>query len=354
MPCFKTLTMSAAVLGEAPLQDAVYVSSVNKIFGVSGVHLLQFNASTGVREAQVRISSPVYGTCRLCYHAPSDRIYASVWNEANLNNFSLVHPNKSIRPINPATLAVGSPLFQPGQAPWINALQTDFNSFRETVWGPAWLGSSGNYLYVQWMQNLHHFAVFWINPANITDVGLRTYSTPTAAIEQIALTPTEIFIPGPFDNSVYFGPLHWVNTFGFDYCDMGFNPIVDIPIACEYSDFDGLVYAVDGNGMMFRINDPTTDDFTRISLTTSIDPVPGSLTPVADACRLRASPMEFGSLLYLPCMSRNSILIYNQTTEKSAEITGFENPVDVVFVPAPISKAWAVQNSPEVSLKEIV
>ena len=355
MPCYKTLPLSQAILGEAPLQDAVYVGgAVNKIFGVSGTYLLQFNASTGVREAQVRISSPANATCRLCYHAATGMIYASLWNEPNLAAFSVAHPNRDIYPINPATLAVGPRLGLAGVNAGFDYLQDDFNADMYPYWGPRWIGSSGNYLLVQWAEtDPNYYYLIWINPTNLADRSTFFQDFTTKfQIEQIALTPTEIYVPNPDNNLIDFAIKKWLGGGDWDECNMTGGPIVDIPIACEYSDFDGLVYAVDGNGTLFRINDPVTDNFTRINLTGTIDPVPPSLIPVADACRLRYSYNN--TLLYLPCMSRNSVLIYNQTTMKSLEVTGFENPIDIVEVTGANPKIFAVQNSPAQSLKEIV
>ncbi len=329
--------MTAAATGEAPLQDAVYVSSVNKIFGVSGVYLLQFNAVTGAREAQVRIASPVMGTARLVYHAATGMLYASVWNEPNLGNYSMSHPNKDVFPIDPATLAVGAGL-------GINALffSEDFDSWRQPYWGPKWIGSSGTNLYVQWAHtDTDYHALLRINPANPTDRCTDVIdSFLKFQTEQIAITPSYVVAPNPYYGELEFGPKTWTVDAPWSYSAMG----TEIPIACEWSDFDGLVYAVDGNGKLFRINVLSPGNYTTFDLTVAF--------PTANPCRLRYSFND--GLLYLPCMTRNSILIWNQTTHVAVERTGFENPIDLVEVTGATQKIFAVQNSPNESLKEVV
>jgi len=352
MPCSRTLSLEAASSGEAPLQDAVYVSSVNKIFGVSGVYLLQFNSATGLREAQVRIASPVMGDARLVYHAATGMLYASVWNEPNLSDFSLTHPNKDVYPIDPATLAVGARL----NLVSTGKVDSDFTAFRMPYWGPKWIGSSGNFLYVQWSGADTNFTYQWlrVNPANLAQVCTHAFdNTFGFTSEQACLTPRSIgtprvYVPDPRGQGVQFGPIDYNTDVQWDICDM---PPYS-PIACEWSDFDGLIYAVDGVGSLLRINDASTDNFTAFNLTGTITPAPGSLLPVANACRLRYSFND--GLIYLPCMSRNSVLIFNQTTHQSVEITGFESPVDIVEVTGANPKIWAVQSSPSQSLKEII
>ncbi len=351
MACSRILSMDAASTGEAPLQDAVYVSSVNKIFGVSGVYLLQFNAVTGAREAQVRIASPVMGTARLVYHAATGMLYASVWNEPNLADFSLTHPCKDVYPIDPATLAVGARL----NLNSTGKINNDFDANRAPYFGPRWLGSSGNFLYVQWAISSANNGYQWlrVNPANLAQVCTHAFDDAFRfASEQACLTPRSIgtpriYVPDPNNEGIKFGPIDYNLDAEWDECDM---PPYS-PVACEWSDFDGLVYAVDGSGSLLRINDPTTDNFTPFNITGTILPVP-SLVPVANPCRLRYSFND--TLLYMPCTSRNSVLAFNQTTTKSTEITGFENPIDIVEVTGANPKIFAVQDSPAESLKQII
>lgn len=335
MPCYKTLSVNQAITGEAPLQDAVYVSSVNKIFGVSGVYLLQFNASTGAREAQVRISSPVMGDARLVYHAATGMLYASIWNEPSQSNFSLTHPNKDVYPIDPATLTVGTRL----DLTSTGIVTSDFGANRAPYWGPKWLGSSGNYLYVQWASTPAATLFQWlrVNPTNLADRCTNVYDNTTAFLsEQAALSPTQIVVADPNNSQVAYGPIGWNAEAQWATCSLP----TFYPIACDYCSLTSLFYVVDGNGNLFRINDLVLQTFDQFDLNIA--------QAGAKACRLRYSALTED--IYLPSMTTDSMILWDPITEIFQVKTGFTNPIDAVFTP---SRAFAVQNSPDQSLREI-
>jgi hypothetical protein len=336
MPCFKTLPFSQAITGEAPLQDAVYVSSVNKIFGVSGVYVLQFNATTGAREAQVRISAPVMGDARLCYHAATGMLYASVWNVPNQAITVATRPNKDIYPIDPATMVVGTRL-NLASIPFISPDYADAN--RMPYFGPKWIASSGNYLYVQWAvaASTSYYQWFRVNPTNLADRCTSEYNdTTTLLSEQAALSPTQIVVANPFFNTVDYGPVGWNAEAEWDTCDL--TPYT--PISCEYCSLTTLFYAVDGDGNFFRINDLVLQTFDQFDM--------NIWQAGAKTCRLRYSGLTED--IYLPSMTTDSVILWDPVTEIAQVKTGFTNPIDVVFTP---SRAFAVQNSPAQSLKEI-
>lgn len=335
MPCFKTLPFSQAITGEAPLQDAVYVSSVNKIFGVSGVYVLQFNATTGVREAQVRISAPVMGDCRLCYHAATGMLYASVWNEPNLSNFSLTHPNKDIYPIDPATMVVGTRI----GLETIPFIADDFGANRAPYFGPKWIASLGDYLYGQWAvaEAAQYYQWFRLKPTALADRCTNPYdNTTTFLSEQAALSPTQIVVPDPNNNGVAYGPIGWNLQAEWATCNL----ITYTPIACDYCSLTTLFYAVDGDGNFIRINDLALQTYDQFDM--------NAWQAGAKACRLRYSSLTVD--IYLPSMTTDSVILWDPITEIAQVKTGFTNPIDVVFTP---SRAFAVQNSPAQSLKEI-
>jgi hypothetical protein len=328
--------MSQAALGELPLQDAVYVASTNKIYGISGIYVVKLNATTGAVESTVRISSPVNNGARICYHAANNTLYASVWNEPNLGDTTLTHPNKDVYPINPATMTVG---------PRLNLTTTllvtsDFDASLNPSWGPMWIGSSGDYLYVQWM-GATSIQFIRVNPINLADrsTQARSYAA-NRMIEQAAIGATYFMYPDPFDERFYYAPIGW--NLDSDFADVD-TPAANYPIACEYCSFDGLFYGLDGNGTMYRINDPITENIDVIAIPPTV------AVPTPDPCRLRWN--AYTGLLYLPCMTDNAIVTYDPDLVAWDYKTGFENPVDCVFTPD--GKEFAVQNSPNQPLKEI-
>lgn len=336
MPCYKTLSMSQAVAGEVPLQDAVYVPTTDKIYGISGVYVVKFNATTGALESSVRITSPVNGGCRICYHANNDTLYASVWNEPNLGDDNLVHPNKDVYPIDPQTMTVG---------PRLDIVSTllvtdDFDSGLNPAWGPMWIGSKDTMLYIQWMAGAS-IQLIRVDPDNLADkcTNARNYGA-FRMMEQIGLGATYIMYPDPFDERFYYAVVGWNFNGDWDEVD---TPANNFPIACEYCTFDGLFYGVDGNGVMYRINDPILENIDVITI-----PV-DAIVPTPNPCRIRWN--IYDGLIYMPCMTDNAIVMYDPNLVAWYYKGGFENPVDCVFTPD--GKKFAVQNSPEQSLKEI-
>lgn len=333
MPCFKTFAMTQATSGELPLQDAVYVASTNKIYAISGIYVVAFNATTGALEASVRISSPVNNGARICYHAANDTLYATLWNEPNLGDTGLTHPNKDVYPINPATMTVGPRL----DIVSTGLMPSDFDSALNPAWGPRWIGSSGNYLYIQWNAS-SYYEVIRVNPTNLAD---RCTSAGDDCLiyqtEQLCLGNPYIASPDPRNAEVSFAVLNWNTSGNWSACGQTGYHIVGV----EFCTFDNLYYLVDGNGNLLRIDDVEVyEDFTAFDLT--------SLLATADPCRLRYNSVT--QLIYLPCQTGNAIIVWNPATSTGVVKTGFENPVDLVFTP---TKVWAVQNSPAESLKEV-
>lgn len=331
MPCFKSFVFSAATLGEYALFDAVYVASVDKIFATSGVHVVKFNATTGAVESSVRISSPVNGQARLCYHAATGLLYATIWNEPNLQYFSLTHPNRDVYPINPTTMVVGTRL----NIASTTVVDDDF--VNGSFFGPRWIASSGNYLYIQWADNANGYVTLRVNPSNLADRSTNAYFTDQFLWEHGALTPTEIMVPDPDYPGVSFAPIGYDLDAEWNTCDTF--PLY-FPVACEYVSFDGLVYATDGAGNLLRLDNPGASAYTVFDMT--------AVQSGADPCRLRWN--VYDGQIYMPCMTNNSFILWDPNTVTGVVKTGFANPVDVIFTG---TKVWAVQNSPAEPLKEI-
>jgi hypothetical protein len=272
------------------------------------------------------------GDCRLVYHAATGMLYASVWNEPNLGNTGLTHPNKDVYPIDPATMTVGSRL---------NIVSTfivsdDFDAALNPAWGPRWIGSSGNYLFIQWNAT-SYYQIIRVNPTNLADRSTNVGDDCTRFhSEQLALTPTQIVSPDPYRPGLRYTIIGWNSASAWTACDM---PLY-YPIACEYCSLTTLIYAVDGNGNFFRINDLVAETFDQFDM--------AIWQAGAKACRLRYSGLTED--IYLPSMTTDSVILWDPVTEIAQVKTGFTNPIDVVFTP---TRAFAVQNSPAESLREI-
>ena len=327
MGCQKQLTIAGTSAGQSPIVDAVYVPApVDKIFGTSGPYLLKFNATTGAMESFLRISSPMYGDMRLCYHSGTGMLFVSGHNEINERYFGLPHPSRDIWRVNPLNNII-TPL---GIGTWMT--QFEFNI--GDCFGPQWITSLGNYLYFQ--EQKRDTGFFWatVNASNFADhfVG-GTSIGPEMWTEQYAVDNTYFYILDPGFTTIY-------RDFTFDgTSDTSVNvgePIVGI-VKCTANN---LLYCVCGNATMVRVNAGFSAGF-DLNLNAVVGP---AVSP--DPVRIKC--LSDGKL-YLPCMGADGIIVWDTGTETGTWKSGFVNPVDVVETP---TKKWAVQNSIN-GLKEI-
>lgn len=314
------------------MNDACYCSTTDKIYGTSGPYVVQCNAATGAREDYVRVASPVMGDIRICYHSATDSLYAATIWQPSLQWFdgTQTYLNRNIFPISPA-LVVGA--------------RINMDAFYDNAppyGGFQWIGSAGIYLYVVTAEasSPSAYNVLKVNPTNIADRSASTIG-PRFRPEQGALSPTQIAIPGPTllanNSQIQFALLSWNLTGDWDRMYV----VPHNPCAVEWNPATAKFYAVCGDTNLLRIDTltPFPGTFTALNL--------GAVEATADPCRIRCSP--FDSKLYLPCMTSNTVIVWDINTDTGEAKTGFENPCDIVFTS---NKIWAVQNS-AIGLREI-
>lgn len=326
MACQKKLTFSQLVSGDAPLMDAAYVPSVNKIFGTSGPYVIQFNADTGQREAFARLYAPMYGTNRICYHSGTDKIFAAGHNELNNHFFGLTHPGRDVYQIDPVSLLVTG-LNVGDWLPFWDMAQSD-------QFGPAAIMAYGDYLYFQDEQR--NLGFYWgrVKASDFTahDVGT-SFADPVMHSEQIAVDGTYVYLIDPRDWMIHRDLLSGTAD---TFCSV--NPLA--PVGIVYCTTNSKIYCVCGNSTLIRIDDFATSAHTELDLTSVIDPV--TLLPVSPAPDpVRIKCLSDG-LLYMPCMGAEGVILWDTSTETGEWLGGCSNPVDVVETP---TKVWAVQNS---------
>ncbi len=313
------------------MNDACYCSSNGKIYGVVGPYVCQYDGITGAREDFVRVTSPVMGDLRICYHAATDTLYAACIWQTNQQTNDPTGPflKRNIFPVSTA-LVVGARL--------------DLDSIYQNAppyGGFQWIGSNSNYLYVVcpgggWTGTPSQYAILKFDPTNTADNA--SSSQTRFRPEHCAFSPTQFAIPNPSalaNNSqvvVYDLNLNLVNEVYV---------LPNTPCAVEYAPPTSKFYAVCGTTSLLRVDTVTPGDGTFSTLNL------GTLEATADPYRIRY--WSGTGRLYLPCPTSNSVIVWNPNTESGEVKTGFDNPVDVVFT---ASKAWAVQNAP-IGLREI-
>ncbi len=311
------------------MNDACYVASVDKIFGVVGPYVCKYNATTGAREGFVRVASPLYGEIRICYHAANDTIYASCWNEPNEQWYSFggpflpTYPCRDVFPISTALVA-GSGL----------NLKSIYTGVEPPYYGFRWIASSGSYLYIS--VGGQGFGPVRINPTLLTDRNAQTVSAGFA-VEQCGMSPTQFVNPlAFFTNSFRYSPILF--NLNSDWSS-GISVSPYNPIAAEYCAQNAKFYMVCGDTNLLRINVLSPINFTALNL--------GPVEATANPCRIRYRALD--QKLYLPCMSAGVVIVWDPASETGIAKSGFENVVDICLSP---TKAWAVMNAP-IGLKEI-
>jgi hypothetical protein len=315
------------------VNDAVYVGGATpKIFGTVGPYVCKYDATTGAREGFVRVGAPLYGEMRICYHTATDSLYVATWNEPNEQYTGFYAagfwPTRDVFPVSLA-LAIGSPLGLGGlTGGFAQSTEPPYKGFR-------WIASSGSYLYIS--VSGVGFTIERINPAVLADRNASGSPNGGFAVEQCGLSPTQIVSPLRLSSQqIQYGTILF-NAPG----DMTSRSVAPRqPVACEYCASNGLFYLVCGDTNLVRINTLAPINITTLNL--------GAVEATADPCRIRYRTSD--GKLYLPCMSSETVIVWDPSTETGIAKTGFSNPVDVIFAG---SKAWAVQNSP-IGLKEIL
>lgn len=328
------------------LNQACYLASTDKIYGVIENYIVKFNALTGAKEAYAKVAAPLYGPCTCV--AGVGVIYVGAWADFSYNDtdhWNISYQNKGVFNVDPATLAVTN-YFE---------LDKRYQVFEGAVyrnyfgWGAGEMLIKDGYLYWdETFPGLHQ--VMRVAIADPTDstindnfkrgwTGFRpegwccgtrlgtdymwSLDGNQQQVEIFTITPP----PGPFDTP--FDP--YVSSPDLAPYD---------PAAVIYVPSADKVYAVAGTDVMLRV-DALGGGLTALNL--------GAVWADVKPYRIRISPLN--GKLYIPCQHQNVVIVWDTATETGvAKSTLIESPVDVVFTG---TKAFAVQSGP-VPLREIV
>lgn len=317
-----------------PLFDATYCSLTDKIYGMMGPYVVQFNATTGAKEGVARVAAPMIGPCRICFHAPTSLLYVSCFYDPSwvdlINNTA--SPRSIIIPVSP-------------MSPWATGAVIDIYSIfadlsagfsKQGINGPIPILSNGNYLYFGFRFQAGGGQLFRVNPSNTVDNATNAgVDWSSWNVEQFAVSGASLYWPNPGSpnagqrNADFSGISNQVFMGAMD----------ETPVAL---DFDGtLAWAVCGNQWLLGINFAGLGSYTPYNIES------GTTSPLKPfRIRYRSSDNS----VYMPSQNKDAIILRNCGTGILSMKTGFDGPVDVVFTP---TKAFAVQSGP-VGLKEIV
>lgn len=345
MGCVKSLALNLTQSGEFPMDDAVYVASIDKILGSAGAYIHQCNAATGAREASARVAAPLWGPSRVAYHAADGLVYFVGWSDLGYVDPSAgdMSDNIDLFPIVPASLAVG-----PGVG--IKAAFTDLQSFTSYgLNGVQALLSLGNYLYFAFRYQRIGGQMFRINPNNVTQK-----NTSGSAgwdgwnVNSIGTDGSFIYHPYP-DGRIYQNALDYTSR---SRCQLSL--ATETPVGV---DVDGSnAYAVCGNAILIKVltvaplGPGTYTTFNLEDGAVITDAVLNVKPNRIKYCNVLGNP-HFGKFA-IPCQNTDTIIFFDPlagANPRGFSVSGYDGPVDVVFTP---SASFAVQTGP-VGLKLI-
>ena len=354
-----------------PFDSATYCDVTNKIYASMGPYVVQCNATTGAREAIVKVASPFLGPTRLIYYQPNGLLYLSLMvDPAGFDPVGLVAPG-DIWPIDPVTLLVApkvnlSSVVFPGQLTSINGfaagpralmVQSIGVGFLYFVWQHAPSANSFWQLYgfdpgnpaTSGVTDSHASGLFWTEEQFCCDGTFIYFGDPDAQIMGAI----------PINFSGYFG-----SWFQCDFNQAPLNMAADLnrqrPVACEIA-IDGINRAFLVCGNQYLLNPfhtsawggpPGDSDFNMYDLSNGAV-VTGAIAGI-QPFRLRYRKSGGDHKIYIPCQNKDCVIVFNPATNTGVVKTGFDSPIDVVFTDTIFpGKAFAVQSGPT-GLKEIV
>ena len=312
-------------------QDACYVPVLDKIIATRGGRIIKCNATTGEREDEAVVVTPASGHSRICYHAATGNVYVGI--RFCMSDMAIVaQTRRGIFEVNPTTMVVGSNLSNAANmfnfGPWPD----DTDNYI------TWMFSAGSYVYWGY-QDTGASGSMRIDPSNTADFKTNCGLNATGFIvDQCSAGPAVAYAPEAYSDSS--DSMDLASGINDGHCVVTPHKTV----AAAYCGFDGLAYLVCGTQWLVRVDSYTPDAFTVYNL--------AAIEATADPRRIRYNSVD--QKLYMPCQEENGIIIFDPSNPLTVSahrwVSGFENPIDVVFTP---SKKFAVQESP-IGLKEIV
>lgn len=346
----------AATTGDFPMDQAVYSATQDKIYGVRGGYIFEFNATTGAIIRSSRYAVPLFSDASIAYDTVNDKIFCSAWRDMAFanggdTNFEIIVAKKLYR-IDPATLTVeaSAEINGVGGFPgYISLDQQQMGPHRILYYnGLIYCATYGNtnpklctvdpstLLVVTNGETLHWNYGFWldfcIQPAGAEPLQVWMV-TPDRAVEPCASPALK------YSSSNYFA---YVAT---DY-------------AAPYSIIYGVCFNTD-TGKMYGV--PRSQTVVKWTPDLSGSPFADITFIDTGVANANATPYRivhnpYDSLIYVPGYSSNNVVVINPTLNDVnpatgiTTITGFDSPFDIVFTP---TKVWAVQQG-LVPLKEVI
>ena len=344
MACSKSLTINVeSVEGDMPLDQAIFMSGINKIIGVRGRWIYKFNSDTGELEASGRWCTGANGVASMAaigstlyvsgYATSIRRVtgnfpYTSDALEVVRFNTSSMETDLVISDISNYAGFNYNPNTNPGFRDMISVdnylvftTYADIVSVDPTDVAGTWDGFSNFQQYTSFSDISHNASLDLICQTRANNQELYWYDSSDIA-------------GGSTNASAYSDP-HPTDSSSFCAC------------GTTMSSANSCGYSVEGRGNFIKHD--LSQFGTGLIPTRRLSILDTDATPV----RIKCSPLN--GKIYVPCGRTDTVYVFDPVAYASDEtpgtpLTGFDDPIDVVFTG---SKAFAVQNG-RVGLKEIV
>jgi len=315
---------------DMPLDQAIYVAATDKIYGVRGQWVFQFNATTGGKEKEFRfVDDALFSESSIVLLGSS--LYVAVWRSAfDLNNYP--DPSQDIFKIDLGlNTAVGLGLYNVGGG---GGPQNGFCN----------LITDGTHLYgaTGYTVQFSHSRRFKVDPTNIaTYVERNAQASKTAPVVDLVWDAV---------NSVFWEAESYGPEVDGYYQDIGTllptprsvaNPTPTKPCYGIALAPGTKLYVVTKSSTIFKVNGNE-----------AVAGLPGpfglatwsSLLLLQSGARpIKIKYNPFNGLIYVPTWAGNTVEVLDPATDTIVAIkTGFNTPLDVVCTP---TKVFAVQNS---------
>lgn len=310
------------------MDSAVYEASTQKIFGVRGQWLFQFNSVTGALENSLRFMTTVNGFSSITTFGGG--LYIGVSWQPTINWQNVIYaPDVDIYKVDAASFTVVGRLNLGGKNTF--GTTTEFAGFR-------YLTNNGAALF----GTVQDGQLFNVDPTNVPGYT----STNVQTISDCAYDSHNnvLWVPVPKFPNIYC----YDTTFGSTCFDTNGN--LNTICGICYNSAQNKVYAVDGTFAFYSFSAAlAVPGFTNFAVNSfNSGRINSTAFRIKSVNNLPSNPRN-GKIL-MPTWADDSVLVIDPLTDTVTNVlTGFTSPWDIVSTP---SKNWAIQTG-ATALKEI-
>ena len=325
-----------------PLDQAIYMSGIDKIIGVRGRWLYKFNSSTGELEDSSQWCTSANGVATIAAIGSDLYVAGLATSIRRVGPTPYESDATEVVKFNASTMAIDSVISDIADNIGFNYSSASIPGFRNMI-------AVGSYLFF-WSAN----GLWVVDPTNV----VATIAQPGGTFSNISFSDTiynsGLALMGFCEQKNH--SITWYDASDLStasYSTEGYNDpnpsdsSAFAMVGTTISEANSCGYSVEGRGNIIKHD--LSAFLTTLVPTRRISILDTDATPV----RIKCSPID--GKIYVPCGRTNTVYAFDPVAYASDEtpgtpFSGFDDPIDVVFT---ATKAFAVQNG-RIGLKEIV